>query len=408
MKFLKREKSSSEFTTADELIRSYARTEARSNASSTDDIALAHEAVTQLSSQFKTGADAQQLAAKRMASLTKTITKMETRLRQLDRVEMDNHKLAKELDALSQKYKQKSLLSDEQEKTLSDLRRQRDDFRTQAELSKKSLVQYEERDGASREALLKQSRELDTLKTTVLQKDEILQTLELTQANLKEDLAQASAEISAERHRSLELQKSTEELASRLTEKTQVSDRAVAELKDSQIRFNEQKEKLFSLKGEVQSLSYNLTSQKSGYEDTLKRREDEIQALKNQNEQLNTQLRIKDNMTAHFDEELSGLRVALDAERSRATRESNALLNKSEELDRHNRALAKSKAEYEQLQAKFSTAVEDLDTLRKLCSIQKQKLERYAAISGGATGQVFVHQEGAPSEHDYSPRLKAV
>ncbi len=408
MKFLKRDKASSEITAADELIRTYARSETRSHAASSDDIALAQEAVTQLSSQFKSSADAQQMAAKRMSALTKTITKMETRLRQLDRVESDNHKLAKELQDLSQKFKQNSLLSEEQEKTLIELRRQRDDFRTQMEMAKKSLAQYEERDQASREALLRQSRDLDILKTKVLQKEEALQTLELTQQNLKEELSQAVAEISSERHRSLELQKSTEELTSRLTEKSHSNDKAMAELKVVQTRFNEQKEKLFSLKGEVQSLTYNLTSQKSGYEDTLKRREDEILGLKNQNEQLNTQLRIKDNMTAHFDEELSGLRVALDSERSRATRESNALHNKSEELERHNRALAQSKAEYEQLQAKFSTAVEDLDTLRKLCSIQKQKLERYAAISGGVTGQVFVHQEEAPSEHDYSPRLKAV
>jgi DNA repair exonuclease SbcCD ATPase subunit len=407
MKFLKRDKVS-ELTTVDELIRTYTHSDIRATSDASDDIALAHDAVTELSYQFKSSADAQQAAAKRMSALTKTITKMETRLRQLDRVETDNQKLAKELQDLSQKYKQKSLLSEEQEKTLSDLRRQRDDFRTEAETTKKSLVQFEERDAASREALLKQSRELETFKTKLLQKEERVQTLELTQQNLKEDLAQSAAEISSERHRSLELQKSTEELASRLTEKTQISDKAMNELKAVQIRFNEQKEKLFALKGEVQSLTYNLTSHKSGYEDTLKRREDEILSLKNQNEQLNTQLKIKDNMAAHFDEELSGLRVALDAERSRATRESNALHNKSEELDRHNQALAKSKAEYEQLQAKFSTAVEDLDTLRKLCSIQKQKLERYAAISGGATGQVFVHQGESPSENDYSPRLKAV
>jgi len=408
MKFFRRDKMVSDNSVADDLIRTYAKHDSRSADVSKDDLSVAQDAVLALTSQFKNGAEAQQVAAKRMSALNKTMAKMETRMRQFDRVEADNHKMAKELRNLSQKIKQKTLLSEEQEKNLIEIRRQRDDFRSKLELAKKSLSQSEDQESSTRSAVSKQAREIEVLQTEIAQRDEAIQTLELLQQNFREELSEAASDLAAERHLTLELQKSTEELSMRLADKTQSSDKAMTELKTLQMRNAEQKEKLFTLKGKVQSLTYNLESQKNGYDDTIKRREDEILVLKNQNEQLNTQLKIKDNMTSHFDDELEGLRAALDAERSRATRESNALHNKSAELERHNLALVKSKAEYEALQAKFTTAMEDLDTLRKLCNIQTQKLERYAAISSGATGQVFVHPEGAPGEKDYSPRLKAV
>jgi chromosome segregation ATPase len=408
MKFLKREKTVSHDISTDELVRAYKSPEKRDHAIVKDDVDLAQDALSELSVQFKSGAEAQLMAVKRMATLTKTLTKMETRLRQLDRVESDNHSLTKEADQLNQKLKQSSLLCEDQEKTLSDLRRQRDEFRTQMEIAKGSLAQYEDKDATTRETLMKQMREIDDLSTQLMHKDENLQTLEMSKETLKEDLAAVGSDLAEERNRAYELQKANEELSSRLSEKTRSSDKTAAELKTIQNRYTDQKEKLFTLKSEVQSLTYNLTSQKNSFEDTIKRREDEVITLKNQNDQLNTQLRIKENMIAHVEEELETVRGALDIERSRTTRGSNALHNKTEELERHNQALAQSKAEYAELQSKFSMAIEDIEALRKIIANQKQKLERYAAISGGSTGQVFVHQESTPEERDFTPHLKAI
>jgi chromosome segregation ATPase len=408
MKFLKREKTVSRDISTDELVRAYKSPEKREHSVVKDDIDLAQDALGELSVQFKTGAEAQLMAVKRMSTLTKTLTKMETRLRQLDRVEADNHVLTKESEQLNQKLKQTSLLCEDQEKTLTDLRRQRDEFRTEMEFAKSSLAKYEDKDTTTRETLMKQMREIDDLSTQIMHKDENLQTLELNKDTLKEDLASAGADLAEERNRAYELQKANEELSARLSEKTRSGDKMAAELKTVQTRYNDQKEKLFSLKSEVQSLTYNLTSQKNSFEDTVKRREDEVLTLKNQNEQLNTQLKIKENMIAHVEEELETVRGALDIERSRTTRGSNALHNKTEELERHNQALEQSKAEYAELQSKFSLAIDDIDTLRKIIANQKQKLERYAAISGGSTGQVFVHQESTPEERDFTPHLKAI
>jgi len=123
---------------------------------------------------------------------------------------------------------------------------------------------------------------------------------------------------------------------------------------------------------------WSFKSQKTNFVDSVKRRDDELSTLKTQIEHLNTQIRIKNDMTAHYDDELSGLRASLDAERSRATREANALKNKTAE--------------------------------RKLCAIQKQKLEKYAAITGASAGnEVFIHKDKSLSaDADYKPHLKAI
>jgi len=232
---------------------------------------------------------------------------------------------------------------------------------------------------------LKQSKDIEHLQSTLLNKEESVQTLSIANQNYKEDIEGLTANYTDEKHRRLELQKSSQEFSTRLADKTQAAETATLELKSLQARFTEQKEKLFKIKGEKESLTFNIASQKTNFEDSLKRREDELSTLKTQIEHLNTQVRIKDNMTEHFEEELTGLRAALDAERSRATRETNALKNKSAELEQNTRSLTKTKAEYEELQSKFTAAIEDMEVLRKLCAIQKQKLEKYAAITGGSS-----------------------
>jgi len=49
-----------------------------------------------------------------------------------------------------------------------------------------------------------------------------------------------------------------------------------------------------------------------------------------------------------------------------------------------------------------------MEVLRKLCAIQKQKLEKYAAITGGSSGEVFIHQDKSSTNADYKPHLKAI
>lgn len=401
MKLFKREKSLSDDPQTDEVVKQYSGKEKPQGPVSKGDVELAQDTLSDLSGQFKTGAEAQLVAVKRMNTLSKTLAKLETHLRHFDKLESDNHHLAKEVETLEQKIKQSDLLSEDQDKILAEFRRQRDEFRNQLEIAKDSLAQSEDKHTAARDLTLRQKREIDTLSTQLLQLEESVETLELSKTNLTDDLTTTSSSLTEERNKNYEMQKAMEELSSRLLEKARLGDQAAIELKSLLGRYQDQKEKIFTLKGEVQSQAYTLESQKNGYENTIKRRDEELITLKNQTEQLTGELRIKEQLIAQIEEEKDSMRSALNIERSRTSREAEGLSDFSE-------ALQQEKAKNEALQLQFNAAVEDIEMLRKICAGQKLKLEKFAAISGGATGQMFVHQQSTPVERDFTPHLQAI
>jgi chromosome segregation ATPase len=166
-----------------------------------------------------------------------------------------------------------------------------------------------------------------------------------------------------------------------LDDKTKAADAAISALRDLRLDHHAVKDQLVAATSRLQAASYESNSEKQLTEGKLKRRSDEIIALKTQVEQLTTQLRIKDTMGTHFDDEVGALRQALEAERERNAANEQRLRQQAETEARHDRALAQAKAEFENLHAKFSEAVADLDAARQLGRVQSQKLERYAELN---------------------------
>lgn len=363
-----------------------------------DDVKQAQSYVEQITAEMKSNADQQNMAAKRMATLAQTIAKMDTSLRQMQRFESQANKLEGELKLLSKKYEQKNSWAAEQESKLINLERQHTETRQALEVAKTEIAARTDREKADREKITQQTRSLDSLTTTLSDKDERITTLTMTNQNMADDLSEQSAELSKQNRRVTELQKSLEELAVKVDEKNKQNDALMVEIKNLRLDHNELKTKYFETSGALDNAKYDLKTQKALFEESLKRRDDESYALKSRIEQLNTQVRIKENMSGHLDEEILSLRTAIDSERSRNERAEARLREKSEEVERSVRAMARSKVEFENLNAKFTTALEDLDTLRKINQVQKQKLERYASIGGVTTGQSLMPSESYRAE----------
>lgn len=364
---------------------------------SSDDIQSARASVNSIVGELKATADQHTLAAKRMAGLNKTIAKMEAGLRHVERLERDNGELRNSLGKVQKKLEQKTSWALEQESKLVSIERQHNEMREQFELAKADIAQRKDREVGDREKLVAQGREIESLSGQLNHKEERLSAIELANQNLQDEVTQTSADLSTQNHRVMELQKSVEEQTARLEAKTKDADSAAVELKNLRLDFNEVKAKYFEASGALENAKYDLKTQKNVNDDTLKRRDDEALALKSRIEQLNTQLRIKDNMSTHFDEEIVTLRNKLESERERNDRNEQRFRGKADEVERSARALARAKVEYEDLNAKFSAAMEDIDTLRKINQVQKQKLERYAAIGGVSVGQSMIDSDIARS-----------
>ena len=364
---------------------------------SSEDILSARESVEFLVGEFKTSADQQQLAAKRMASLNKTISKMEVGLRHVERLEGENSSLSDEVSSLRQKLEQKTSWALEQENKLVNLERQHNEMRQQFEIAKTEIAQRKDREATEHEKLILQGRDIEQLSSQLNQKEELLSTLQMENQNLQDEVSHQAAEVATQNNQLMEMQKNLEETTSRLERKIKESDTSSVELKNLRLDFNDMKSKFFEASASLENTKYDIKTQKNVFEDTLKRRDDETLALKSRIEQLNTQVRIKDNMSSHFDEEVITLRNQLENERERNDRNEQRFRGKADEVERNARALARSKVEFENLNAKFSAAMEDIDTLRKINQVQKQKLERYAAIGGVSVGQSMIAAEAARS-----------
>ena len=398
MKFFKRDKTEIAVNVTEGIKPVYQPTASLTGRSaSSEDIQTARESVDFLTGEFKASADQQQLAAKRMASLNKTIAKMEVGLRHVSRLETENSSLSMQLDSFKNKLEQKTSWAAEQESKLVSLERQHNEMKQQFEIAKTEIAQRKDREVSEHEKLIKQGRDIESLSSQLNQKDEILSTTQLANQNFQDEVAQQAAELSAQSHKTMELQKSVEEIGARLERKTKENDTSTVELKNLRLDYNDIKSKFFEASGALENAKYDIKTQKNIYEDTLKRRDDETLALKSRIEQLNTQVRIKDNMSSHFDEEVITLRNQLENERERNDRNEQRFRGKADEVERNARALARSKVEFENLNAKFAAALEDIDTLRKINQVQKQKLERYAAIGGVSIGQSMIAAEAARS-----------
>jgi len=124
-----------------------------------------------------------------------------------------------------------------------------------------------------------------------------------------------------------------------------------------------------------------LKTQRASLEDSLKRRDEEAFALKARIEQLNSQVRIKQNMSGHLDEEILSLRTAIESEQASRKRTEQRLADKTDEANRSQAALLHTKKDYDVLSAKFERLMHDLDAVRRINHVQKQKLERYSSIA---------------------------
>ena len=346
-----------------------------------DDVKATQDVVQAITAALKSGAEQQDIAAKRLGALTKSMSKMDANVRHAARLQAETERLETEAIQLRGDLDKKRAWAQEQSAKLATVQKERDTLRTQLESSKSEISARTEREAGMRESEVKLRREAEALKKELNQRTDRLEELVVTQQRVQDDLAKADGLLSSQSHKMRELQNAVEELTVRLDEKTKNADASLSALRDLRLDHHAAKEQLVASNSRLQSAEYEQSSQKNLFEDSLKRRADEILALKTQIEQLTTQLRIKDTMDSHFDEETAGLRQALETERERNGVNEQRLRNQAETEARQSRALSQAKSEFEALNAKFVDAMKDLDTFRQINRVQAQKLENYAQLN---------------------------
>ena len=341
----------------------------------------AKDTVEHITQELKINADQQQIAAKRMAGLLRTIAKMESGQRHMERLEAQCARLENDLSDAQKLYTQKENWGAEQERKLVNLRKQHSKIQQELEIARVEIMSSSDREKQYIENVAAQKMQIDGLNTVAAEHRDHINSLSMTNTNLQDDVSAQSVVISQQKTRVVELQKSLEEVALRLDIKIKKSDEMMSELDILRVDHNSLKTQYFEKTSALEHAQYDIKTQRSVLEDSLKRRDAESYALKTRIEQLNTQVRIKENMSGHLDEEILSLRAAIDSERGRIDRVERRLRDKTNEADKSSAALAHTKADYDALNAKFDKLMHDLDSVRRINYVQKQKLERYSSIA---------------------------
>jgi len=351
------------------------------NTANPNQVDMAKDTVEQLMNELKTGADQQNVAAKRMAGLAMTISKMESGLRHMSRLETQCVKLEDELSGLQKRYIQKENWASEQERKLLNLEKQHTALRKDLEAAQSEVLVRGDRETQYAETIGTQTAKIDGLNAVVAERDDRINTLSMVNVNLQDDVSAQSVALSKQGNRILELTKSVEELSARLETKSKSNEQLMSDLSTLRLDHNELKSQYFEKLAALEHAQYDIKTQRSVLEEGLKRRDEEVYALKTRIEQLNAQLRIKENMSGHLDEEIISLRAAIDSERERNDRTEARLREKMDETNKTSKALVNTKEDFDALSAKYNKMMHELDATRRINHIQKQKLERYASIA---------------------------
>ncbi len=365
-----------------------------------DELLQIRSYIEEFNSDLKDSATQQQNVLKRISALTGMISKVELDVKHQRRLELDNKNLSRNLLELESKLAQKASWASELDSKLNDLDRRHSETREQLELARSNLAASNDAQATQDSRIVEQDRLIRGLTVRSGSSEDRFKHAEQTVDKLRDSLESQSTELAARTRETVELRSSLDELGAKYDRKSKQSDATLVELKNLRLDFNEMKAKHVELTGKLENTKYDLRTQKGVFEDTIKRREEENLALKTRIDQLETQVRIKENMAGHLDQEFITLRNELANERDRCTTLEQRLGQKKEELGRTGSALHQSKKEFEELNEKFAATLEDFETMRRINQLQREKLERYASIGGVSSGQVMLNMDVRPVEED--------
>lgn len=367
------------------------------------EIKRAREAFEALRDELSESQARQESARGRMSTLKDVIGKMEMDLKSLRRVEHENRIFKNNERDFQTKLAQKTSWARELDSKLSDLERRHAETLENLKLAQADLAASRDRETDQESQIFDKDKLIRTLTARAESGDDRIRHANQTAEKLRDTLDSMSSELAQRNREVVELTNALEELEAKHENKSKSYDGASVELKNLRLDYDELKNKHIETSGRLESFQYDMRTQKGIFDDTIKRRDEENLALKTRIDQLETQVRIKENMSSHLDQEFISLRNELLSERDRSNSLEQRLMQKSEEIERSSAALTKSKIEFQELNAKFAATLEDFETMRRINQSQREKLERYASIGGVGGGQILV-ADPIPDVEDDAPK----
>jgi len=142
-----------------------------------EDVKATQDVVQAITAALKTGAEQQDIAAKRLNALTKSMSKMDANVRHAARLQTEMERVETEATQLRGDLDKKRAWAQEQTAKLASVQKERDKLRAELENSKSEISARAEREAGLRESEIKLRREVDALKKELDQRTSRLEEL---------------------------------------------------------------------------------------------------------------------------------------------------------------------------------------------------------------------------------------
>jgi len=344
------------------------------------DLKDAKSYVSAMNEAFVTSSEQQKAAMRQFDSLSKSLAKMEGTVEQLKRAEAENETLSSQAATLETQLSAKTSEASTLDKELAIAKRKLKTAQEDLLTLRSQMTARLDREAENEEEFTQQKEALSSLSQAV-EKLEItnLETASLN-TTLQKDLSEALGELSARKRSVDELQKNLEDVKAKLKAQSKTSDAAIIELGQLKTVNETLNEQYIESQAALETLEYDTKVARAEFADRLKRRDEEVLGYKSQMAQLEAQVRIKESVKAQAEHDISELQHSLRLANSRAEIGETRAREKAAEADTNAQNVLTIKAEYEALNVKFQAALDDIDLLKKLNHVQKDKLMRYAAV----------------------------
>ena len=382
----------------------------------TSDLKDAKDYVSAMNDAFVSSSEQQKMAMRQFDSLSKSLAKMEGTVEKLARAEAENDTLSTRASTLETQLSAKSTEASTLDKELAIAKRKLKTAQDELLALRSQMSARQDSERETQDEFARQQAELSSLAQSVEKLEHSNVDIASLNTALQKDLSEALSELSARKRSVDELKKNLDDVRAKLKARSKSADASLIELGQLQSANERLSEQFIESQAALETLEYDTKVVRAEFSDRLKRREEEVLSLKSQIAQLEAQVRIKENIKAQAEHDISELQHSLRLANSRAELGETRAREKAAEADTNAQNVLTIKAEYEALNAKFLAALDDIAMLKKLNHVQKDKLMRYAAVDASEFVPPVPAKKDAPiaapaaaaDENDNGPATKNV
>ncbi len=322
------------------------------------------------------------LATDRMDEIGKYLEHSEVDLATLERLQPENEALMGQLNELKTDISRANAFSAESEARAVAIESKYVEAQKANEQYRQDAVTLKETIRSLKQTIAAKGKEVEELSVQV---DELKDKLEVERDNaviLADKNSRIVAEMSTVSRKNLELEKRVEEVRASNKRNSSERESAQLELKSLRLEYASLRDTSIDKSARLEALQNELNIKERNFDESLKYRENEVFGLQSTLEDLNVQLRIKEEVSRRADTDLTDLKAINSDETKRRLRLEKELAEQQKQLEQNRDALLLARQNFDDLNRRLIDAQTELQTVKVINQQQAIKLEQYSAVGG--------------------------